>query len=149
MYVIVVVHSGIRLTMQEFSYRAPRFVTHLPLRYADSAGEIRGICTQISCDGMEAHLSDVIPGGRSGRVSLTYHDGTVELRVTVTHAKRGRCGMRFVNMSEAEAGMMKDLIAGLTNPAKRSCGQAPRTPAIRLGRLDSSLRRMGPLRYCP
>jgi hypothetical protein len=105
--------------MQKFEYRAPRFSVDLPVQFTVHNATLTGRCREISQEGMKLELRQPLPTDSRGMISMSYQDGTLEVKVRVAHAGAKYDGLEFIYESERERSAMARFIASLAAPQNR------------------------------
>ena len=110
--------------MRRFDYRSPRFIVDFPVRFTAKDVASTGRCIEISKEGMSLELTQPLPPGIAGIVSMSYQDHAYQIEVRVAHAGLTHGGVEFVYRSESERVAIEQLVESLGSSRGR------RTPAL-------------------
>ena len=112
--------------MREFAYRTPRYLVDLPVCFKVQDSTIPGRCREIGEGGMRVKLTQHLPPGTCGTLSIRYRDISVDLSVRVTHSESGFDGLKFQFESYADRNAVARLIAYFSD-----CGGQNRSALVR------------------
>jgi len=105
--------------MRRFDYRSPRFTVDFAIRFSAKDVTSTGRCIEISKEGMSLELTEPLPPGIVGVVSMTYQEQAYEMEVRVAHAGPAHGGVEFVYRSEGERSAIEQLVASLGSSRSR------------------------------
>lgn len=96
--------------MHRFEYREPRFSCDLPVRLTIQDSTLIGRCTEIAKAGMKLEIEAALEPNSFGKVSMSYEDKTLEVRVRFVHVCETHAGLDFIYSSDKERKAMANLV---------------------------------------
>ncbi|MGA3049983.1 MAG: PilZ domain-containing protein [Terracidiphilus sp.] len=96
--------------MHRFEYREPRFTCDLPVRLTVQDSTLTGRCTEIGKAGMKLEIEAPPEPNSFGKVSMSYEDRTLEVRVRLVHVGETHAGLDFIYSSDKERQAMANLV---------------------------------------
>ena len=108
-------------SIRRFVYREPRMAGGFHVDFAPEGSPFRGLCRDISVDGVRADFDDPIIVGSSGLLILHPPTGMLELRAQVAYIEKRQIGLFFLFETAWQRRMTGEFIAAIANHA----GMAP------------------------
>jgi PilZ domain len=102
-------------SVRKFEYRPCRIATGFELEFVAEGKALRGVCEDLSEDGIRVTLDGSVAVGTIGVLSFSHSCGVLELESQVTHANMSHFGLVFMFQTPWERGMVKSLIASIQN----------------------------------
>jgi hypothetical protein len=110
--------------IRKFEYRPCRIPTGIELKFDVEGETLRGLCKDVSNEGVRATLDGSVAVGSAGLLVLRHPAGVLEIEAQVAYIEDCHVGLAFVLRTSWERGMTNDFIASIADHG----GSAPILP---------------------
>jgi hypothetical protein len=103
-----------------FVYRKPRMAAGFPVDFVTAVLPFRGLCRDVSDDGIRAEFDDPVSVGDSGLLILRPPTGVLELRAQIAYIEKQQVGLLFLFETPWERRMTIEFVAAIGKHGARS-----------------------------
>lgn len=107
--------------IRSFQYRSRRILTGFPVEFTRLGQITRGICLNVSDDGLRAEMESEMEPGASGSLTLRPNGMYLQIPVATISAENHQASFAFCFQSDSEREQAATMIASLLPPKKTNC----------------------------